>query len=706
MRATHGQPSRYPERLIANWAWPGPSAVQGATISAIHPHNPSHTPTRSHTPTHPTHPPTLVSNYYVPTSTHDDAKSIPSFSPQARIPSYTHEPLSPPPMSEVRRRQSSTIIVDIQNPSTDSLAMSPPANPPQITDEPFTLDSSTVHSSPDTPAVDLHDEPSLGSPTSSNHPAFDYFLPEGRIVQLINADQIPRYTKNATMQPNGFEQDSLRQDCGPWIPATHPDGALYFYDEERRLFTDTDMHDPIMRDEIEEFYKYLQEVLRGDDLLIPSKNYDLVMDIMVTEEEPAKQISWSYYYACHDARCLFWLETYDASYMTSELFGVKSPAHVKHRLEALYWSHWSLFPVVFGDRRLPLDAYDELMGILMHGCVDVLTSKSSTLPYDDDTMRRMVRLVQGAKDAKGGLAYYTAGITRLLSFFAHWRFLYFHGQKHARLIRDQSVYDRPKHERSLLITVLSPLLFLAPEVHLHEMDKLWTDEVIIETAWKNVMDKLLREWTDIILWSTVMLTANVGFLAIPGVVLSNLSGTNIMSASGVFIFTSPSQIASSLSVLASIGSIMIGLLLVRHNRTKQKADPAGASTYLFRSSHRIFGLEPMAIIFSLPWALLMWSMVIFFIALLLFCFSISNHSTRIFVAMMSVLIATLIGWCIWTSWDSKEDDEDDVWESSLAVFRRARVTLFGRVKEIIPYHTRRVPNDSITLNSRLNESGV
>jgi hypothetical protein len=73
-----------------------------------------------------------------------------------------------------------------------------------------------------------------------------------------------------------------------------------------------------------------------------------------------------------------------------------------------------------------------------------------------------------------------------------------------------------------------------------------------------------------------MLTANVGFLAIPGVVLSNLSGTNISAASQVVIFTSPSQIASSLSVLASIGSIMIGLLLVRHNRTKQKEDPAGA----------------------------------------------------------------------------------------------------------------------------------
>ena len=32
------------------------------------------------------------------------------------------------------------------------------------------------------------------------------------------------------------------------------------------------------------------------------------------------------------------------------------------------------------------------------------------------------------------------------------------------------------------------------------MDKLWTDEVIIETAWKNVMTKLVQEWEGVILW--------------------------------------------------------------------------------------------------------------------------------------------------------------------------------------------------------------
>src|SRR5579863_5242296 len=46
---------------------------------------------------------------------------------------------------------------------------------------------------------------------------------------------------------------------------------------------------------------------------------------------------------------------------------------------------------------------------------------------------------------------------------AHWRFLHRHGQRHARLERDKTAYDTPKRERSILISLLSPLLFLAPE---------------------------------------------------------------------------------------------------------------------------------------------------------------------------------------------------------------------------------------------------
>jgi hypothetical protein len=90
----------------------------------------------------------------------------------------------------------------------------------------------------------------------------------------------------------------------------------------------------------------------------------------------------------------------------------------------------------------------------------------------------------------------------LLTFacLAHWRFLYFHGQKHARLVRHETVFDKPKRERTFLITLLSPVLFFAPEVHLRDMERLWTDDVIIETVWKTFMTKLLGEWEGVILW--------------------------------------------------------------------------------------------------------------------------------------------------------------------------------------------------------------
>jgi hypothetical protein len=52
----------------------------------------------------------------------------------------------------------------------------------------------------------------------------------------------------------------------------------------------------------------------------------------------------------------------------------------------------------------------------------------------------------------------------------------------------------------MLITLVSPLLFFAPEIHLRDVERLWTDEVIIETVWKSFMAKLLEEWEDVILW--------------------------------------------------------------------------------------------------------------------------------------------------------------------------------------------------------------
>ena len=97
-------------------------------------------------------------------------------------------------------------------------------------------------------------------------------------------------------------------------------------------------------------------------------------------------------------------------------------------------------------------------------------------------------------------------------------------------------------------------------------------------------------------------------------------------------------------------------------------------------------------------------MVIFFVALLLFCFRISNASTRISAAIMSVLMTTLLVWWI-RAGDSTEDE--DVWQNSLTALRRARAVLLERVKKLNPFHTRRVPqHDHVTLTDRLGEVRV
>ena len=131
--------------------------------------------TRPHTGV--THHPSHLEIITTLPSTRDDGKVGPVVQPLAPS-SYSHEPLSPPPMNELRRRRSSTsIVVNVQYPTTEPLPISSSTNP--------------------------------RSPTSSINPTLDYFLPEGRFVQLINSDQIPRYTKDAKMQV-GYTIQSLQ----------------------------------------------------------------------------------------------------------------------------------------------------------------------------------------------------------------------------------------------------------------------------------------------------------------------------------------------------------------------------------------------------------------------------------------------------------------------------------------------------------------
>ncbi|KAI0253078.1 hypothetical protein BJV78DRAFT_1351939 [Lactifluus subvellereus] len=553
-------------------------------------------------------------------------------------------PADPPPLISV--------VADVHNSTTEPLPTSSPTNPSGLTDEPYVIGPPTAHFPP-LPATAEAPSQRL-SPAS--HVMSDHQLPGGDVPRLITSEQVPRYTKGITIPreetsytiepltrtfPYSIEQTlsgqaSPNQDCRPWISATHPGGASYFFDPERKLFTDTDMHDDILREKMEVFYDYLQNILRRDQLIIQSNNYDLVLDIMHLQDG---QIQWSYYYACHETRCLFWPDKYDATHIISEVSGVKSPAHVKHRLEALYWNHWSLYPIFFPGRGLPVSICDELIGILSHGCVDRMTSSSSTLPYDVDTMQKMIGIVKNAKETDSSLEHHITGIACLLSRFAIWRFLYFHGQPHARLVSHQTVYSKPMHKpSSFRFKWFSAVLWSAPIECLRDIEELRIDDLCTATAWESFMNKKSNEWADLIFPATVMLAVNVSFLAIPGMVPSDSDASDFFVA-----FT---QTASLFSIVTSTTCILLGLFLVRLNFAKPKEGEGLASTseYLNRHTHWLLGRQSMAVFFSLPWALLMWSMWFFFVALSLSCLVIGDAAIGfpVTIVMCNTLFFTFV----------------------------------------------------------------
>jgi hypothetical protein len=67
-----------------------------------------------------------------------------------------------------------------------------------------------------------------------------------------------------------------------------------------------------------------------------------------------------------------------------------------------------------------------------------------------------------------------------------------------------------------------------------------------------------------------MLTASVGFLAIPGVIASGTNGSDPTGASQTSKY---SQILGSLSIHLSMGGIVIGMFMVSQSRNLQKLEP-------------------------------------------------------------------------------------------------------------------------------------
>ncbi|KAJ6615092.1 hypothetical protein B0H10DRAFT_1950218 [Mycena sp. CBHHK59/15] len=346
--------------------------------------------------------------------------------------------------------------------------------------------------------------------------------------------------------------------------------------------------------------------------LSSSGDIDIVLDII---KEDRESLECGYYIVDHSARNVFWLDVFNMSDLTvwKTVPGIVSSSHVNLTfielgLEIEYWRHCDLFP---SSTSLSPTVIQELCDTIVYSIGDAMTSPTTTIPFPVDHMVKMLTLTNTMN-------------------------------MHLEAVKDET--------RSGFIVVAAPIYFTAFQpLKDSTISTESTPPVSTSyTSWNKLIGRLRAEWQDLILYfiggqATLVLNANVGFLAIPNI------GNSVTGA----------QISSYISIFFGLGSIIFGLILSRKYRleTQDAATACEAIKFFKRHRESVFGLEALAIVHSLPYVLMMWGMATFLLAFLIVVLEATSGATRGLVVGTFVTICVAVLGCILTErayiWASK-----------------------------------------------------
>ncbi|KAJ7847469.1 hypothetical protein B0H14DRAFT_2769993 [Mycena olivaceomarginata] len=464
---------------------------------------------------------------------------------------------------------------------------------------------------------------------------------------------VQRYRRGGTITKTDVEvileahtRSFTRDDPLDWVGHVHPEGALYYAHESMNIFTDCPMHEKSI---FKTFMRFVHEIeeFRSTNGILPDPKVDLVLEV-TTDEQGSP--TCGYYLADHGKRTIFWYHAFKMEHLPRcyEVYGPRSANHIQIELTAHSRYHCFVFP-----DNLPVTPglVCELRDTVLYSIADSMASQTSTLPHSVDDLMRMLAVIESLKENIDTPYSGTACvISKFLWTFEYHKFYNFHGETFARLDRRTSVFGYvPAH--SLLFWILTAILFNAPSGHLRTLEELYVDEILNRSSWCRVVDTLSLEWQQHVLFATVLMNASIAFLAIPTVD----NGQNTFTRS-------TGQIAGYISVVASLGSVIVGLILLHRNQTRQDDIDAMVACHFaldasimtqiteqtsFLSNHfrAHFGFETLALLCSLPFALLMWGTIAFLIAFLAMCLQSSNDSARALVVCSTAVVIFGVLWC-------------------------------------------------------------
>ncbi|KAF8838705.1 hypothetical protein BDN67DRAFT_1012905 [Paxillus ammoniavirescens] len=489
-----------------------------------------------------------------------------------------------------------------------------------------------------------------------------------RMPEPMLANEIQRYDRGKVVKPTeklikihaGEKVFACKTRCPePWLPLTHPEGALYFYHPHRRIFTDADIRTPEIRKRIDSYADTLKQWVEYHYPNIVTADAELALELF---GDQTKQGGCKYYYVDHQKRVLFWAHEFAPEIdLMENVKSVSDLSHVRYMIEAEYWyaPHLSATPIdwthrrmhceLFPNRRyLPEAIVDELKETILHANTEIITSDLSLSPYDKEELSGIYSLLDSIQSIYHSLKFlivllielfsWQEGVpptlslgNRLMRQFTKVKFVNWCGQPTARLDADQSIYERATSQRrtSLLLQVLNRLLFGSPEAHLKSIRRMWVDEIVVQPRWKNFIVVLNDEWNRFTIFATVILAVDVSFLAVPGV----LSASPSLATLSVY-----------LSTLCAVGSLLVSVTLSGQINNQSRDSAEGVANLMTRMTNTMLKRDSLAIVHSLPFALLIWGMIFFSLALSYLIFQSKDLVTFLTIGPGWAVVGVLTLW--------------------------------------------------------------
>ncbi|KAF4618572.1 hypothetical protein D9613_009960 [Agrocybe pediades] len=454
-----------------------------------------------------------------------------------------------------------------------------------------------------------------------------------------------------------------------WAHYTHPEGASYFCHHAKRIYTDADLTDPDIFQQALEDISTIEEFIYQYDVQIPD-NTDLVIDLQYDEE--TKSIQTVYFYVHHNSRSIFFLDNFEVSKLATwdELKSAISTRRLHQEIEAQYWLYLQLYPRAL---QMSTAVVAELRDLVLYFIGNYMSSQTTTnSSYTLDDLYKILTLTEHLEKNIGNQCL---GAVSLLSQLMH---TFVHPKLYApppppppavvetkpmptelpAPVQPQPQPPQPPPQppaetdnreimqrqltwsmrRTWFIKSTSPLFFGAPGYYLRALQ-------VHGLAWGKSANVVYSEWRDLIFIAMLLLLINVVFLGIHNIDFDHFRGPH----------RSIAQIASYVSAVFSIGTICLGLIFMRNvpDNSKENVDRRNIRT----RSPSAFNLEFMALIYSLPSALLLWSIIAFVVAFTSLCFQHTSKITRIIVGIFFALVSIIFFLCcLSTPWLRRQQE--------------------------------------------------